>query len=160
MSQHTTIARLQTQVAAVCPIDGVSVGVFGQSASVRIDFQAAATPAQRTAAQGVVDTFDWSQAAQAAFDLAQGRMAASALTTATISTNQLAALVRTVVLLILDELNTHSSTVTAILNAVDAATSLVDLKTRIALIADLPQRTKSQLLTAMTNKIAAGAADA
>ena len=53
----------------------------------------------------------------------------------------------------LDEFNLHASTVTAILNAVDAATSLADLKNRVATIADLPQRTLKQVQSAVRNKL-------
>ena len=54
------------------------------------------------------------------------------------------ALARAVLLALVDELNLHALKVNAILDAVDAATSLADLKSRIALIADYPARTIAQ----------------
>jgi hypothetical protein len=67
--------------------------------------------------------------------------------------------VRAVVLLTLDELNAHALKIKEILDAVDAATNLADLKTRVALISDYPQRTSAQLITAIKNKIDSGDAD-
>lgn len=66
-------ARLDNAIRAACPILGVSVGTPGDSGTVRIDFGPAATPEQRAAAQAVVDGFDWSDGAQAAWELAQSR---------------------------------------------------------------------------------------
>jgi hypothetical protein len=154
MSIQTTTRLRDAIVMAGVLIDGVSVKQDGVAASVTVS-----PPALQAAAQPVINAFDWSQAAQDAFDLTQGRLAASALTSATISTNQLAALVRAVVLLVLDEFNLHTTAVDAILSAVAAATSLADLKTRVALITALPIRTKGQLITALTTKISAGSAD-
>lgn len=59
------IARLDSQIRAVCPIDGVARLRDG---TVRIDFRPEATDQQRAAAQAVVDSFDWSQAAQDAWE--------------------------------------------------------------------------------------------
>jgi hypothetical protein len=56
-------------------------------------------------------------------------------------------------LVALDELNAHALKTNAILDAVDAATTLADLKTRIAAIADYPQRTIQQMQTAVRNKL-------
>jgi hypothetical protein len=56
-------------------------------------------------------------------------------------------------LVALDELNAHALKTNAILDAVDAATTLADLKTRIADIADYPQRTIQQMQNAVRNKL-------
>jgi hypothetical protein len=66
---------------------------------------------------------------------------------------------RAVAAVLLDELNAHADKINAILSAVDAATSLADLKTRIGLIADYPQRTLAQAKTSINNKIDSGEAD-
>ncbi len=71
MTTPRTLTRLQTVLAALAPIDGVSVRTFGDSAAVRIDFQAAATGPQRTAAQNALTAFDWSDAAQTTWEAAQ-----------------------------------------------------------------------------------------
>jgi hypothetical protein len=70
-----------------------------------------------------------------------------------------AVLTRAAVLTILDEFNAHALKTNAILDAVDGAASLAALKTAVAAIADYPQRTKAQLLTAMQGKINAGDTD-
>lgn len=68
-------------------------------------------------------------------------------------------LVRAVAATLLDELNSHADKINSILSAVDAATSLADLKSRIALINDYPQRTLAQAKTSILNKIDSGEAD-
>lgn len=67
------LIRLDSDIRTVCPIAGISVGTPGDSGTVRIDFDPLATPEQRAAAQAVVDGFDWSDAAQAAWELGQAR---------------------------------------------------------------------------------------
>ena len=62
-------------------------------------------------------------------------------------------IVRAFALVVLDELNLHAARVTAILDAVDAANNLAGLKTDVAAIADVPQRTIEQLETAVRNKL-------
>ena len=48
---------LHQAVAAVCPIVGVSIGDPGNRATWAVDFDSAATAAQKTAAQSVVQNF-------------------------------------------------------------------------------------------------------
>lgn len=60
---------------------------------------------------------------------------------------------RAFALVVLDEINLHATRITAILNAVDGASSLTNLKTAVALIPDVPQRTIDQLKTALRNKL-------
>jgi hypothetical protein len=69
------------------------------------------------------------------------------------------ALIRAVVLLMLDEFNAHSAKTNAILDAIDGATSLANLKTAVSAIANLPIRTNQQLRIAIENKLDAGDAD-
>jgi hypothetical protein len=66
---------------------------------------------------------------------------------------------RGVLLVAIDELNLHALKINSILDAVDASTSLADLKTRIAAIADYPQRTAAQAKNAVKAKINSGDAD-
>ena len=77
MSSDT--ARLHESVAAVCPIDGVSVGKPGDPSTVRIDFRPEATPERRAAAEAAVKAFDWSDAAQAQWEADRNVPAAAAL---------------------------------------------------------------------------------
>jgi hypothetical protein len=66
---------------------------------------------------------------------------------------------KAVLLVILDEFNAHANKINAILSAIDGAASFGAMKTAIAGIADYPQRTASQIRTAVANKIDAGQAD-
>ncbi|HWB13418.1 MAG TPA: hypothetical protein VG826_29605 [Pirellulales bacterium] len=75
--------RLHDALAAACPIDGVSVVTPGDNATVRIDYASSATDAQKTAAQSALASFDWSDAAQAAWELAQNQSQAGTLVQAT-----------------------------------------------------------------------------
>ena len=68
-------------------------------------------------------------------------------------------LMRALLSALLDELNLHATKINSILSAVDAATSLADLKTRIAAIADYPQRTMDQAVQSIKNKINNGDVD-
>lgn len=68
-------------------------------------------------------------------------------------------LLRGALLALIDELNLHALKINSILDAVDAATSLADLKTRIAAITDYPQRTLAQARTSIQNHITAGDVD-
>jgi hypothetical protein len=69
------INRLHMTLSAVCPISGVSVGTPGDLSTVRIDY-ADATPEQIAAAQAALAAFDWSDAAQAAWEKQQAVLAA------------------------------------------------------------------------------------
>lgn len=62
-------------------------------------------------------------------------------------------------LLMLDEFNAHATTINAILSAIDAASTLAQVKTNIAAIPDYPQRTKAQLVNALVAIINAGSVD-
>lgn len=62
-------------------------------------------------------------------------------------------LLRAFVLVLLDELNLHSTTTAAILQAAAQATNLTDFKTRMNQITPIPQRTVQQLRTAILNKL-------
>lgn len=60
---------------------------------------------------------------------------------------------RAAVLVILDELNLHSTRLAAILQAAADATSLADFKARMAQIQPIAQRTPAQIRTAIRNKL-------
>jgi hypothetical protein len=60
---------------------------------------------------------------------------------------------RAFALVVLDELNLHASRVTSILDAIDGAASLAALKTAVAAIPDVPQRTVANLKTGVRNKL-------
>lgn len=50
--------KIHSSILAVCPISGVSIGSYLDKSTWRIDFSSAATPAQKLAAQSVIDSFD------------------------------------------------------------------------------------------------------
>ena len=60
---------------------------------------------------------------------------------------------KAVALVTQDELNLHALKINAILDAIDAGSTLAQVKTNVAAIADYPQRTPAQLKTAVDNKV-------
>jgi hypothetical protein len=68
-------------------------------------------------------------------------------------------LIRAALFAIVDELNRHADKHNEILDAVDAAVSLADFKSRVAAIGDYPQRTKAQLKAAAVDIINDGTSD-
>lgn len=101
-------------------------------------------------------TFDDSVAAETQRRLVADRAAIiAALANGGLTAKEL----RGLMLVLLDEFNLHAAKINAILDASDAAINLADFKTRMAAIVDYPQRTKAQLITAITNKANAGDLD-
>lgn len=131
----STASRLHAVIAAVCPINGISIGVLGQSASVNIDFDQSATQAQQTTAQSALASFDWSDAAQAAWQNLQERTAAKAVFVA--NTDASAKILRAAALALLDQINVI----------------------RAALPTPLPAITVAQAKAAIQNKIDGGTVD-
>ena len=126
--------HLDKAIKAVCPIVGVSIGKDGVPSTVRIDFAPEATAQQRVDAQGIVDGFNWSEAAELArINLAQRQRATELLN----GPRQEAKLQRAVVSMLLNEIN------------------LI----RAALVPPLPPRTMAQARTAISNKLADGTVD-
>lgn len=124
-----TAARLHAAVSAVCPIDGVSIRTAGNAI-----FHPAtiATPAQVLAGNAALASFDWSDAAQAAWETLQNRASADAEMTGLDG-----AVLRAVVEVMVDQLN--------VLRAIPAQS--------------FPAITYAQAKAAILAKIAAGDAD-
>ncbi len=120
-------ARLEEAVKPVCPVIGVQM-----TSPVTVDFAAEATAEQRAAAQAVVDAFDWSSDAQAAWELEKRRQEAIAWLD---SDTKEARAVRSVLLVVMGEIR--------------------------ALKADtpLPTRSWTELKEYVANLIATGAGD-
>ncbi len=74
ISANRKLERLTEAIAAVAPVVGVS-GTVG----TRIDYAAEATAEQRAAAEAALAAFDWSDAAQAAWERGKRREAAVSL---------------------------------------------------------------------------------
>ena len=64
-----TALRLHEAISLVCPIHGVSIASTAAT-TARIDYDPTATAAQITAAKAALAAFDWSDAAQTAWELA------------------------------------------------------------------------------------------
>jgi hypothetical protein len=105
------------------------------------------------AAQALIDGWDWTPrtAAERARARAVELLAAVA--------DESAQRDRAVVLVALDEVNDLRAWVTQFKAAVAAASSLADLKSRVAALPNLPQRERDQAKGAVATKIAAGGSD-
>lgn len=116
-------ARLLAAVRVVCPILSLSIGVEGNSASVRITFSPSATLSQQIAAQAVVAAFDWSATATTSYDTLQLRAAAQV---DLVSSAAEFKLIRAVLAVLLDDINVlraNDSLSTRTLNEVKALVS-------------------------------------
>ena len=58
MPDPSHLMRLHTQLIVVCPIDGISIGRWGDKTTWRVDYRPEATDSQKTAAQVVIADFD------------------------------------------------------------------------------------------------------
>ena len=111
----------------------------------------------QAAAQTIIDAFDDRDAAQLAFENLLNR--ADAIAGIRAKKGVQFKLFRATVGIILDEFNLHAAKINAILTAIDNASTLAQVKTNIAAIADYPARTQAQLITAVENKINGGTVD-
>ena len=142
--------RLDSDIrAASIAIDGIS-GVVSpyNSATVRVspnNLQASAQP--------IIDAFDGSQAAQDAWQAGQNQD--RAITFMTILDSDARAY-RAVAAIMVDEINSLRDWITDFKAAVAAASSLADLKTRVAALPNLPDRTLQQAKNAFIAKIQGG----
>lgn len=68
-------------------------------------------------------------------------------------------ILRALVLTLVDELNLHAAKINAILTAIDSGSTLAQVKSNIAAIADYPTRTAAQVRAALKDKVTAGDAD-
>lgn len=121
---------------------------------IRIDTVTGALPLQ--AARNAVLTADLSQAAVTA-RVATRLRGVSNVSFAAV--DDAAVRDRAIVLVAIDEINLLRQWITSFKAAVAASSSLADLKSRVAALANVPDRTVAQAKAAVTNKISAGAAD-
>lgn len=100
-------ARLVSLIEAAAPVVSIKIGIAGQSSSVVITFDPAATVPQRAAAQSIVDGFDWSAPADLVYAAQQAKVQATAGVDngALQAGDKIERIARAVVLLILDEIN-------------------------------------------------------
>lgn len=104
-------------------------------------------------AQPTINAFDGSQAAQDAWLDDQNKTEAKAFM---VVTTDLGKSYRAVADIMVDEVNSLRGWITDFKAAVSAASSLADLKTRVAALPNLPDRTLSQAKTAFINAVNGG----
>ena len=76
---ENTLPRLYETISAVCPIDGVAITDPSTTPpTVRIDYSASATQAQKDAADAALLSFDWSDQAQATWEAEKRSLVAGA----------------------------------------------------------------------------------
>lgn len=139
--------RLDSDIRAIpLAIDGISGVVSPYNPATVI-----VSPTNlQSQAQPIIDAFDGSQAAQDAWVTSQTHARANSFMSV-LDANSRA--YRAVASIMVDEINALRDWVTSFKAAVAAATSLADLKTRVAALNDLPDRTLAQAKTAFINKI-------
>ena len=147
--------RLHDAIAGLAPIDGVSVNA--DHSVVRIDFKAEATQQQRDAATAAAIAFDWSDAAQLAWDDANqveaGKDGIDLTADASSGSDAQTRVIRALAIVTMDELNILRGLWMSFKGEVAAATSLADLKARVAGLPDTPDRTAAQLRNAIQGKL-------
>jgi hypothetical protein len=67
----TTAERLLSTLRAVAPVSDIGIGTRGDPSSVRVSYSSTPTPSQGSAVASALASFDWSDAAQATWELAQ-----------------------------------------------------------------------------------------
>jgi hypothetical protein len=106
--------------------------------------------------EAAINAVDMSASAVAARVTAAARQSAK---DALIQDAPLDKLIKAVLFAIEDETNLHATRFNTLLTAIDNATTLANLKTAVLAINDLPIRTRTQIKTAVENKLDAGLAD-
>ncbi len=108
-------------------------------------------------AQPIIDAFDDSDTAEAAWQNLSSRVAAKV--GFGMDTSPHAKTARAVASLLIDELNASRGWIMAFKAELAVATTLAGLKTRVAALPNLPDRTFVQAKTAFANKIDGGTVD-
>jgi hypothetical protein len=137
---------------------GVPAGlcVRDTGAALSVVYAAGTTAGQMATGDALLAGFDGSDVAQAARDTAARRTAAIALAAAP---DVGAQLLRAELLVTMDELNALRQWITSFKAATAAATTLADLKTRVAALANTPDRTAAQIKPALVSRVATPDAD-
>lgn len=153
MSQ-TTLQRLHSDVSAVAPIDGVAM-IDEAAQQARIDYAVSATETDKASGDAVLAAFDWSETENEKFlaQVATDSALAAIDRGTTIKGLSIDRAIIALALVVLDTFNTDRAAFAAMNSAVQAATSLADLKTRFAAINFPSQATQGQLLNAVKAKL-------
>jgi hypothetical protein len=152
MSLLTAPRLHQALLAVPLAVTGVSIGTFGNKSTYLVQ-----PTSLQSAAQATINAFDDSPTGDAAYLNQLGRdQAVDAIDNDRTSHWKAE---RAAAAVLVDEINLLRDWNTGLASAVAAATSLADLKTRVALLPALPDRTLSQAKTAIQNKITSGVVD-
>ena len=111
----------------------------------------------QAAAQPTIDAFDDSDAAELAFENTNAR--ASAISRLDNDKTDLLKLQRAEAGIAIDEINAIREWITSLKAAVAAASTIANLKTGVAALPNMPDRTLAQAITALKNKINGGTVD-
>ncbi len=142
----TYVARLDVAIKAA----GVAITGVNSNGIV-------SPPALQAAAQPTITAFDDSPAAQATFDNSQYR--ANSVDDIDNNKSGVYKSLRSAASLLVDEENLIRQWLMSFKVEVAAATSLADLKTRVATLPAMPDRTMAQAKTAMKAKVNSGDVD-
>lgn len=151
-----TATHLHAAIEAVCPIRSVHVDRDGPPLVASFVPTPAATPAQIAAAQLVLETFDSSEAAEDARENLRLRSRAVNIVNGKDAHHRL---VRATAAVLIDELNLIRQWLVSFKAQVALASNLADLKTRVATLPNMPDRTLAQAKTAIENKLNSGTVD-
>lgn len=149
-----TVHRLHSTIALVAPIVGVCI-LDEASKRVRVDYAESATAADKVNGDAALAAFDWSDTQDDPFiaQVATDAAVAAIDRGTTIKGISIDRAIVSLALVVLDTFNTDRAALAAMNTAVQAATSLADLKTRFAAINFPPQATQPQLLNAVKAKL-------
>lgn len=142
-----------TLASAGVPVDTVTIT---GAASADVTYMTWATQAQMDLGAALIAAFDWSDAAETAWQAIQTRPVASSQLN--LKDAQFV-LLRGVVSVLVDEVNTLRQWVTSFKGAVAGAGTFAALKTAVAALPNTPDRTLIQARTAITNAVNSGAVD-
>jgi hypothetical protein len=147
---------LLTLVSAGVPVDRCPAAVGPGTVRGDLTFVGNPTQAQLDACDAVIAAFDWSDAAHAVWLNARSRDAAKSQFDLTDAQGKV---LRALVKVLIDEVNLLRQWVAAFKVETAAASTLANLKTRVATLPATPDRTLQQAKTAIAAAIDAGEAD-
>lgn len=154
MATHALV--FDQRVRSLAPVVHTALGRLNDKAKWVVVYDPSATQAQRDAVASWIASVDL-DAEVAAATLAELRAAANACFQN--GTGAPDKLDRAVAMVLLDEINNLRQWITSFKAAVAAATSFGNLQTRVAALANMPDRTPAQAKTAVTNKLNGGTVD-
>ncbi len=153
MSQ-LTVSRLDAWIKSAAPIDGVQI-LDHAAKQVRIDYPESATGVDKANGDAALATFNWDDAEDDNFvaEVNTKNASDSIDQGVTIKGGSIDRLTVAITLVAMDGINDGRKCQLDLFAAIAAATSLADLKTKVAAIPAPPQVTPSQVLNAVKAKL-------